>query len=127
MTVDDYRRNLRGVNEKTDFSQEYLVSRLISYLMISERIKQQNIYDSIRKREIVMPEEHLGRVGFEYAWKELLTRTRQTGKVKLDSHSIILYLFRPVHDLQHSGLRRPNVQGNLETCDILHCVRVRDV
>jgi len=41
---------------------------------------QQNIYDSIRKREIVMPEEHIGQLGFEYAWKELLARSRQTGK-----------------------------------------------
>ena len=42
--------------------------------------QQQNIYDSIRKREIIMPEEHTGQAGFEYAWKELLTRSRQTGK-----------------------------------------------
>ena len=41
---------------------------------------QQNIYDSIRKREIVMSEEHTGQLGFEYAWKELLARSRQTGE-----------------------------------------------
>ena len=40
---------------------------------------QQNIYDSIRKREIIMPEEHTGQAGFEYAWKELLARARQAG------------------------------------------------
>ena len=40
---------------------------------------QQTIYDSIRKREIVMPEEHTGQLGFEYAWKELLARSRQSG------------------------------------------------
>ena len=27
-----------------------------------------------------MPEEHTGLLGFEYAWKELLARSRQTGK-----------------------------------------------
>jgi len=27
-----------------------------------------------------MPEEHTGQLGFEYAWKELLARSRQTGK-----------------------------------------------
>ncbi|CAA7267940.1 unnamed protein product [Cyclocybe aegerita] len=64
MTIDDYKRNLRGVNDGSDFSSEFL----------------QNIYDSIRKREIVMPEEHIGQLGFEYAWKELLTRSRQTGE-----------------------------------------------
>lgn len=27
-----------------------------------------------------MPEEHTGQLGFEYAWKELLTRSQQSGK-----------------------------------------------
>ncbi|EAU88400.2 Sec7 domain-containing protein [Coprinopsis cinerea okayama7 len=63
MSVEDYKKNLRGVNEKTDFSSEYLTK----------------IYESIKKEEIVMPEEHSGQVGFEYAWKELLTRSRQAG------------------------------------------------
>ena len=27
-----------------------------------------------------MPEEHTGQLGFEYAWKELLARSRQAGK-----------------------------------------------
>lgn len=26
-----------------------------------------------------MPEEHTGQLGFEYAWKELLTRARHAG------------------------------------------------
>ena len=43
-------------------------------------LPQQNIYDSIKKREIIMPEEHTGQLGFEYAWKELLARSRQTGE-----------------------------------------------
>ncbi|KAI9064275.1 Sec7-domain-containing protein [Trametes sanguinea] len=63
MSLEDYMRNLKGVNDGSDFSTEYLV----------------NIYESIRKREIVMPEEHTGQLGFEYAWKELLARARQTG------------------------------------------------
>ncbi|OJT08688.1 hypothetical protein TRAPUB_414 [Trametes pubescens] len=63
MTLEDYMRNLKGVNDGSDFAMEYL----------------QNIYDSIRKQEIVMPEEHTGQLGFEYAWKELLARTRQSG------------------------------------------------
>jgi len=44
---------------------------------------QQTIYDQIRKREIVMPEEHTGQVGFEYAWKELLARSKQAGTIEL--------------------------------------------
>ncbi|KAJ7871479.1 hypothetical protein B0H14DRAFT_2724284 [Mycena olivaceomarginata] len=65
MTIEDYTRNLRGVNNNTDFSPEFL----------------QNIYDSIRRREIIMPEEHVGQLGFEYAWKDLLTRSRDAGKL----------------------------------------------
>lgn len=40
---------------------------------------QKAIYDGIRKREIVMPEEHVGQLGFEYAWGELLRRARTSG------------------------------------------------
>lgn len=60
MTVEDYRKNLRGVNGGQDFEPELTGA----------------IYESIRKREIVMPEEHAGQLGFEYAWKELLRRSR---------------------------------------------------
>jgi Sec7-like guanine-nucleotide exchange factor len=42
--------------------------------------EQQAIYDSIKKREIVMPDEHVGQLGFDYAWKELLIRSKQTSK-----------------------------------------------
>ncbi|CAD6913734.1 unnamed protein product [Tilletia controversa] len=70
MQVEDYRRNLRGVNEGKDFDPEYLG----------------NIFESIKKHEIVMPEEHLGQLGFEYAWKELIRRSR-TGGLMLPSGS----------------------------------------
>ncbi|CAE6422889.1 unnamed protein product [Rhizoctonia solani] len=64
MTIIDYQKNLKGVNDGTDFDPEYL----------------QSIYDSLRKREIVMPEEHTGQLGFDYAWKELLLRSKNAGK-----------------------------------------------
>ncbi|KAJ1032666.1 hypothetical protein NDA16_000689 [Ustilago loliicola] len=63
MTVDDYRKNLRGVNGGENFDLELTGA----------------IYENIRKREIVMPEEHAGQLGFEYAWKELLRRSRTAG------------------------------------------------
>ncbi|EJD53315.1 SEC7-like protein [Auricularia subglabra TFB-10046 SS5] len=63
MTPEDYQRNLRGMNDGVDFPVEFLRA----------------IYDSIRKREIIMPEEHLGQVGFDYAWKELLVRSQHAG------------------------------------------------
>ncbi|KAH9829176.1 uncharacterized protein C8Q71DRAFT_825150 [Rhodofomes roseus] len=72
MTIDDYKRNLKGVNDGSDFSPEYL----------------QNTYDSIRKREIIMPEEHTGQAGFEYAWKELFARSRQAGELMTCNNSI---------------------------------------
>ncbi|KAI0361936.1 Sec7-domain-containing protein [Trametes cingulata] len=72
MSLEDYMRNLKGVNDGTDFSPEYL----------------QNIYESIRKQEIVMPEEHTGQLGFEYAWKELLARARQAGEFLMCNTSL---------------------------------------
>lgn len=71
MTIEDYQKNLRGVNNGADFSSEFL----------------QNIYDSIRKREIIMPEEHTGQLGFEYAWKELLARSRNAGEFMVSNSS----------------------------------------
>ncbi|PWN27914.1 hypothetical protein BDZ90DRAFT_231692 [Jaminaea rosea] len=65
MKVEDYRRNLRGVNDGSDFDPEYLGS----------------IYENIRKREIVMPEEHVGQLGFDYAWKELLRKSRNSTRL----------------------------------------------
>ena len=70
MSVTDYQRNLRGVNEGADFDAGYLAQ----------------LYDSIRRREIVMPEEHAGELGFDYAWKELLRRSRTAGPV-LDTNT----------------------------------------
>lgn len=60
MTIADYQRNLRGVNDGADFDEAYLAA----------------IYDTIRRREIVMPEEQAGQLGFDYTWKELLRRAR---------------------------------------------------
>lgn len=63
MTVEDYRRNLRGVNDGKDFDPDYLAG----------------IHESIRKHEIILPEEHVGQPGFDYAWKSLMQRTRLAG------------------------------------------------
>jgi golgi-specific brefeldin A-resistance guanine nucleotide exchange factor 1 len=80
MSIEDYQRNLRGVNDGTNFSPEFLVGGFLLLKIYGVHSQQQSVYDSIRKREIVMPEEHTGQLGFEYAWKELLTRSRQSGK-----------------------------------------------
>lgn len=64
MTIDDYKRNLRGVNDGKDFDPEYLAG----------------IHESLKKKEIILPEEHSGQAGFEYAWKSLMQRTRTAGK-----------------------------------------------
>ncbi|KAI8371498.1 uncharacterized protein BYT42DRAFT_595024 [Radiomyces spectabilis] len=63
MTLEDYMRNLRGVNGGQDFPKEHL----------------KHIYEAISKDEIVMPEEHEGRLGFNYAWKQLLHRANVAG------------------------------------------------
>ncbi|KAI7850967.1 hypothetical protein BDC45DRAFT_516867 [Circinella umbellata] len=63
MTLEDYMRNLRGVNDKKDFPKDHL----------------QEIYEAIKHDEIVMPEEHEGHLGFNYAWKQLLQRSKSSG------------------------------------------------
>lgn len=81
MAVEDYRKNLRGTNDGIDFSDEFL----------------QNIYDSIKRREIVMPTEQAGQIGFEYAWKELVTRSRQNRDfIVCNSNQFDLAMFKLV-------------------------------
>ncbi|KAL9600383.1 MAG: hypothetical protein Q9219_003233 [cf. Caloplaca sp. 3 TL-2023] len=67
MTYTDFAKNLRGVNGGGDFDAEYL----------------QKIYDSIRTNEIILPEEHNTARAFDYAWEELLLKTRNAGDLVL--------------------------------------------
>ncbi len=60
MKPEDFAKNLRGVNGGANFEPEYLEA----------------IYDAIKSREIVLPEEHDNKHAFEHAWKELLVKTR---------------------------------------------------
>ncbi|KAG0206857.1 GDP/GTP exchange factor for ARF [Mortierella sp. GBA30] len=63
MSLEQFTKNLRGVNKGENFPPEYLAE----------------IYEAIRKREIVLPQEHEGQLGFNYAWKELLHRAETAG------------------------------------------------
>ena len=67
MTSDAFARNLRGVNHRKDFAREYL----------------QEIYDSIKQEEIILPDEHDNKHAFEYAWKELLMKTGAAGDLSI--------------------------------------------
>ncbi len=58
MTVTDFARNLRGQNGGKDFAPEYL----------------QQIYDTIKSNEIILPDEHDNKHAFDYAWRELLLK-----------------------------------------------------
>lgn len=60
MSQEAFSKNLRGVNAGKDFDPVYL----------------QEIYEAIRDREIVLPEEHDNKHAFEHAWKELLIKTQ---------------------------------------------------
>ncbi|KAL7324532.1 GDP/GTP exchange factor for ARF [Mucor circinelloides] len=64
MSVEQYIRNVSGVNDKKDFPRDYLVS----------------IYEAIQQNEILMPEEHEGLLGFNYAWKQLQHRSTMCGQ-----------------------------------------------
>ncbi|KAF8861848.1 Sec7-domain-containing protein [Acephala macrosclerotiorum] len=63
MTVEQFSNNLRGVNNGENFPPEYL----------------QEIYDSIKVNEIILPDEHDNKHAFDYAWKELLLKTESAG------------------------------------------------
>ncbi|KAL8699180.1 MAG: hypothetical protein Q9224_001529 [Gallowayella concinna] len=63
----DFAKNLRGVNGGGNFDPEYL----------------QQIYDSIRTNEIILPEEHNTARAFDYAWEELLLKTHAAGDLVL--------------------------------------------
>ncbi|KAK4146703.1 uncharacterized protein C8A04DRAFT_34608 [Dichotomopilus funicola] len=72
MTFEDFSRNLRGQNDGQDFSPEYL----------------QDIFDTIRTNEIILPDEHDNKHAFDYAWKELLLKTDEAGPLVLCDTSI---------------------------------------
>ncbi|KAL8738342.1 MAG: hypothetical protein Q9181_000852 [Wetmoreana brouardii] len=67
MTYTDFAKNLRGVNGGDNFDPGYL----------------QQIYDSIRTNEIILPEEHNTARAFDYAWEELLLKTHDAGDLVL--------------------------------------------
>ncbi|PQE10189.1 Sec7 domain-containing protein [Rutstroemia sp. NJR-2017a WRK4] len=67
MGLEDFARNLRGVNGGKDFTPEYV----------------NHIFESIRDNEIILPEEHDNKDAFDYAWKELLLKTESAGDLVL--------------------------------------------
>uniref|UniRef100_A0A8C8ICF3 Golgi-specific brefeldin A-resistance guanine nucleotide exchange factor 1 n=1 Tax=Oncorhynchus tshawytscha TaxID=74940 RepID=A0A8C8ICF3_ONCTS len=58
MTVEQFKKNLKGVNGNTDFDQDML----------------EDIYNAIKNDEIVMPDEQSGLVKENYVWSVLLHR-----------------------------------------------------
>lgn len=67
MTFDDFTRNLRGQNDGKDFSRQFL----------------QDIFDSIKSNEIILPDEHDNKHAFDYAWRELLMKTESAGELTI--------------------------------------------
>lgn len=62
MQYEDFAKNLRGVNGGKDFDPEYLRA----------------MYESIKTREIILPEEHNDRHAYDHAWKDLLVKVQST-------------------------------------------------
>ncbi|XP_028983448.1 Golgi-specific brefeldin A-resistance guanine nucleotide exchange factor 1 isoform X2 [Betta splendens] len=58
MTVEQFKRNLKGVNGNKDFDHDML----------------EDIYNAIKNEEIVMPDEQVGLVKENYVWSVLLHR-----------------------------------------------------
>ncbi|KAH8705103.1 putative guanine nucleotide exchange factor [Talaromyces proteolyticus] len=72
MTCNDFARNLRGVNGGQDFDPEFL----------------QEIYDSIKHNEIILPDEHENKHAFDFAWKELLMKISDAGNLVICNTNI---------------------------------------
>ncbi|KAK8059706.1 Sec7 domain-containing protein [Apiospora saccharicola] len=72
MVVQDFARNLRGVNGGKDFAPEYV----------------QAIFDAIKHNEIILPDEHDNKHGFDYAWRETLLKTATAGPLTLINTNI---------------------------------------
>ncbi|KAF7591223.1 GDP/GTP exchange factor for ARF [Aspergillus hancockii] len=72
MTCADFSKNLRGVNGGQDFAPELL----------------QDIYDSIKQNEIILPDEHDNKHAFDFAWRELLLKTSSAGDLVVGETSI---------------------------------------
>lgn len=58
MTIEQFKKNLKGVNGNKDFDQDML----------------EDIYNAIKNEEIVMPDEQTGLVKENYVWSVLLHR-----------------------------------------------------
>jgi golgi-specific brefeldin A-resistance guanine nucleotide exchange factor 1 len=72
MTIEDFSRNLRGVNDGKDFELEYLKA----------------IYDSIKSNEIILPEEHQNKHAYDHAWKELLVKIQTSSDLLICTTNI---------------------------------------
>ena len=72
MRAEDFSRNLRGVNGGKDFDPNYL----------------NQIYDSIKTNEIILPDEHDNKHAFDYAWKELLVKAQTAGDLSVCNTNI---------------------------------------
>ncbi|KAJ5782987.1 hypothetical protein N7457_004761 [Penicillium paradoxum] len=65
MTYAGFAKNLRGVNGGGDFTEDFL----------------QDIFNSIKNEEIILPDEHENKHAFDYAWKELLLKSSSDGDI----------------------------------------------
>lgn len=72
MKLEDFTRNLRGVNAGQDFGPEYL----------------HTIYTAIKTKEIILPDEHDNKDAFDYAWKELLIKAETASDLVITNTNI---------------------------------------
>ncbi|KAL4872680.1 hypothetical protein BDV12DRAFT_161990 [Aspergillus spectabilis] len=72
MSCNDFSKNLRGLNAGQDYAPEFL----------------EEIYDSIKQNEIILPDEHDNKHAFDYAWKELLAKSTSAGELVVGQTNI---------------------------------------
>ena len=96
MTVDDFVRNNRGINNRADFPRPYLEAIFSAIKRCVGRASREQIVRNfyprvltrpppcaplpfVHRTEIVMPDEHEGQVGDDYAWKKVLRMDKAVG------------------------------------------------
>jgi brefeldin A-resistance guanine nucleotide exchange factor 1 len=72
MKYENFARNLTTVNGGENFDEQFL----------------QEIYNSIKSNEIILPDEHENKQAFDYAWKELLLKTESAGELVICNTNI---------------------------------------
>lgn len=93
MKLEEFIKNNRGINGGANFPAEFLTA----------------IYEDIRMKEIIVPEEHEGELAFSYQWNEVLKRNKiqiYSGAISSSHYAeyISSLIWDPIFDCSLKGI-----------------------